>query len=339
MRRAAFSLLELIIAMAIFGTVMTITGTFLTGSRLVLDPDAARDDLTMVGDRAIATLTRDLTNAAWFYDWVDSDADGEVDAGETVNYVMPKVNPAWQPVIGALQAEGCAYDKAGVKVSQKDPGIDTDVIPTVWYDAGGNVVTGPPLSGSGRLWGDRLVFTRLQTTSEVRNRPELNAGYLAFAGPNLVRPVRMSRYMDAPPVPGMVLNPAAAGLDTNFVTQRWESDKANDFTANRLLANLRTFAYTVQPSRRTGTARLVRSYRNAAPWSTTLQEAQYVEDEEICDWVESVRFDTRNTNADLATNQVRVLLVLRKPTVGALDLAVTRRFEATIAMRSITYED
>ena len=112
MTRHAFSLLELIIAMAIFGTVMAITGTFLTGSRMVLDPDAARDDLTLVGDRAIAALTRDLTNAAWFYDWTDSDGDGEIDTGESVFFVMPKVNPAWTPKSGGRSAKRSAWVSA-----------------------------------------------------------------------------------------------------------------------------------------------------------------------------------------------------------------------------------
>jgi len=282
------------------------------GARRFADPDASRDDLSAAGMSTMRALQADLANAAWFYDWVDTDNDGLVDAGESVNYRFPWVNPAWVGPAGTV-ANGRANAPDGTAVSTT--------------------------AAAGTLKGDRLAFFHLLTDTTPRDTPgEQQPLHVNFNDP-AQGPIRMSRSVDARPVPGLVMNEAAIpGSDTNFVSQRWESNRDNTYAENRDLDNLRCYLYVVERNAN-GMGRLVRKYRNSAAWADPLVDSQFVSETALCDWVESITFATRTTDGTLNPNQVRVVLVLRRALDDGTGLSVTRRFESTIAMRSITIED
>lgn len=323
--RHGMSLLETMIAVAIFATLTTMTIQASQGASRILDADAPRDDLSLAGSSAIEAITEDLTSTAWFYNWNDLDGNGEVDTGETVTFYMPWVNPKWDASATATPLI------AGEGVPNYTDGSPASAWPV------------PPAQLSPPIVprGDRLLFVRLQGGNVASSVPIKNSQAVSFDDPDQA-PVQMSRFMDGPPVAGLLLNTSVApGSDINFVTQRWDSDRAdNNWAQNRDKTRLRTFAYVLQRSPRTGMGRLVRLYRNAGTWNDPVRARDYTEDKELCDWVESVRFDTRRTQSTLlGPNQIRIRLVLRKDLKDGTGGTVSRRFETTIAMRSITYDD
>lgn len=308
--RRAVTLPEVIIVMAIFAFLMAMVNQVTLDSKRFIEADAARDDLEVAGRRALQVIVNDLSNSAWFYDWNDADGDGEVDPTETVFLRMPWVNPPW--------LEGSVTIPDG---SQN-------------Y-ATGTAVTGPPVVNASR--GDRLAFFRLQAAVQPISDPRSQSPQLINFNDTTQAPVRMSQYVYGRPVPGLVLNEtAAAGTDTNFVTQKWESDLANTFAENRQQSRLRCYAYAVQRSTRTSTGRLVRLYRNSGAWVSPLQASQFTVERELCDWVDNLEFDTVQTSSSLNTNQIRIALTLRQPMDDGSGNQVLRRFEATVAMRSLT---
>lgn len=353
--RAGFSLIELMIAMGMFAVVIGLAMESMMSTKRYVAGAEVRTDLEREGSQVMGTLTNDLANAAWFFEWNDANTNGLVDSGEPVYYQFPWVNPPLK--VGSTTITSGSQNTAdGAVATNPDPDpnpmaqlVKTTVNSTIYQS---------------NPQGDRLAFFRLQTaTVPTATPPRSTDGFVNLNDPNR-QPVRMSDYINAAPAPALVLNnsTAAQGGDTNFVTQRWESflasgsDSVQTFADNTSKAKLRQYLYVVERSPVTGFGRLTRRYRNGDPSTTTTPSydlSSFTIDQVISENVLYLRFDTdrfdgeptvanggvrpnsRGT-AGLATNQIRVVLVLASQVSDGANTFNTRRFHATVAMRSIT---
>ncbi len=340
-RRRGTTLLEVIVALGIFVTVLVGIMQGLIATRNYVGEDEIRNDLELEGLRLLKEFTGDLGNSAWFH--VEPLPVGTITLPVLVNKPVPMlVSPEILPNVG----------KGAAGAGTTDWGDQLDFVKLRLKDL---TALSP--------YELRVHTARINLQSSVAT--SLDQFLTAKSANNLIVNEEWSPGIDEDLEP--------------YVWPVFESGKAAlTFDQNRCLASPanspRLYRYIVRAIPGTTNGRMVRQYSNGpglsyaaipthavllthsgatiTPPAITNTPNPWIDDVILSDNIKAtndprfptlvgtpgLRFDTNLTDPSLSPNQVRITVMLVRTPVNSNDGTVVRRvIQTSVAMRSITY--
>jgi type II secretory pathway pseudopilin PulG len=263
MRRQGLTLLELIIATAIFSGMVVLMMEAILGMRGLAATVEDADILEEQAQRAKRGISRDFANSGWFYRL----------PGPNGRKFYPQIHlseqKSWQPEP--------ITPRPTVTIPLFDP-VTVTMVPTTF--------TASVSLNQATLLGDAIVFTRLQPEGQpLSDTPApMSAAIVDF---DRQPPLRLDQYANARPVQSLIINPDLAE-QSDVTTVLWETNQAG-LTPEQLFDdnNIRLFAYRVVPDPVTGRGQLIRFYSN--PGADRNTTAGWIQDQVIATDVVSLR--------------------------------------------------
>ncbi len=317
--RRAFTLIELVFAMALFAVLMSAALQCFGGASRYVDQESSQNDMLLEGRRVMATIVADLGNSAWYIP-ADADATNGVRSplGPDLIEFDHLKDPDWDrrlryyPYVNVQTASGRGiqfpdHDRAAADVP------DTGAFP-------------PTLPVDHRDLSQELIFLKVRSGAAAPTPAQVQPTRVNFN--DRIRPMSFYRAGRSGVDVGSVIATFSPGpISTAVVTDiplAWESHLDTPSTATP--DDLREYSYVVTPNAATGKGQLERRYRNGG--------AAMAIDRVISANVDRIVFDTYRTTAGLGVNQVRVVVYLSRELQGQPGMFSRRRVETTVALRS-----
>lgn len=342
--RQATTLLELIIATALFSTLLVLVLEALMNMRGLAHTVEDIDILEEEAATAKREITRDFTNSGWFY----------CKPGANGRKFYPQIHLSDQKTWQLLPISPDPV----VEIPELDSATKTFILKT--YPASVTM-------NRASVLGDAIVFARLQPEGVPLSETPVQS-FATIVDFRTASPVRMDAFANARPVQSLLMkyDPTAADqpLTTSVV---WETTpramtEADGLTAGEMFsdANIRLFCYRVVPDPTTGRGQLIRYYSNPNSGNRNNDDAWKIDQviandvigmriysSEMSSWyagTESERDFSVNEAAGLTSNQIRFCLDLARNFTqiegsGVPDQTRARsikKLQFTIGMRSIT---
>jgi hypothetical protein len=344
-RHLAFTLVEVTISMLLFGLVMGSVLQCLAAVRSFSGSETASGDLNIEGQRVLASMVGDVSNAAWL-----------IDPNFTTQLPTPFI---FQPALD----RSCRYYP--FVLVQASTGVATGTSLSAWTRSAAYI---PNLAASSyatllpaehKLQSQELVFTKVQrsapsispllTTDHVNFNTDWTGAKLPVGTPWPAGVLPMANFQTGIKVHSVVTVYDDGGGDVADTPLVFESYTGSpNLTGNPGLVpigvtrnnpdGLREYAYIVIPDAATGKNMLVRCWRNGSgvapiyPPNLVSVNAGY---DIISEYVDRIVIDTYRTLTTLDINQMRIRVYLSKdpPDVGSAAV-ITSTVECTCALRS-----
>ena len=320
MRHSAYSLVELVITMAVLGILTVGTMQATIGMRALAGDLSDKDALDERATATVRLLRRDLINSAWFY--CAPGRDGE--------RLYPQRH----------RFDSSIASRSGQPQPSPDPTPDTSttILDEIPINGISTAITATVSANLATPLGDALVFVRLAPEgSAADDSPKKVFHTIVNFNDTTTAPVRMDAFAHAAPINSLVVNPATTD-DSALASAVWETSKTiiesglvawgNSATiagrrANSLYhdANVRLYCYRVEynPSSRRGELKRYFSNPVASGRDTLsgifpqekLATDAWTYDLTLVEDVLAMRIETVETRPELLSdNHVRVALLL-----------------------------
>ncbi len=337
--RAAFTLFEVMVALLIFISVMTLVMNSLVSVTQYSTQETRQSDMVIQGRETARLITNDLANSSWLYDF--SQANSQI-----ITTPFPNTLGYSPPV----------------------PYQNNPLLPWVWIDPSNNIITTSTTvagvttttslpTGHPEWEKDTLEYLKVRTSDRIAYSPtderyeiinQWNPATSSFSNVST-----LDTFAAAPTSPFLIVNdnyPAAAGSNDVYLSHVWEAGRTgtsksatpNPFTPltfnqNQNPAFLRHYhlevikvgARTDNPKLQLGT--LVRTYWNGngsslpsagndtAAGNTSQSPGWNPDDQQILlynveSFVVRTVYQPLSNNIPLQTNQISVTIVIQEPT-------------------------
>lgn len=300
MRRAAYSLIEVTMAMALFSMMISLTFESLASYRMYFQSDQSRFILDLEARRAMKIVLDDLSNSAW--------------------HIPGTMTDKTQLLDPSLDRELRYYPYLQV-ASRGDP-VGWGGGFTPWRRADSEIVdlsvpfySGKTLPARHTQPSQELVFLKVARYDHVDNPNNMKKESVDLGKPG----IPFGDYWKAPQVDSMILQFEGTTV----------SDAKLSFQMNTS-GDIREYSYVVVPYK--GKRELRRRYAHRNNTTGVYTSAVQSDGEIISRYVDRIVVDTVRTMPGLSADQVRVTLYLSRLTnKGVLQL---KELSITVAMRS-----
>jgi prepilin-type N-terminal cleavage/methylation domain-containing protein len=344
-RRAGMTLLEVMISLVIFATVVVLSTQMMLASYSFSGLDSAEKQMEINGEQALEWMSKDICNSSWW-----PVASGTVATNLTTFPRVWKNNDAARS--NAASPSFPYGDCMTLMRLRSETSINSN--PTTLYTTKVNF-NAPEYT--------TVAATGASSTTMASASPSVSGALPApFPATTYVYSTPMSQYWNGVPILSLMLNPTwIAG--TTLVWPNWESSAPQtqlssttagpNWTSNEAIATLRQYRYVVVPNT-IGLGTLVRQWNNTGSsvdtaWPAAVYQsatAANINATVLVDNVQSVTFDTYLTEPDTSVSginpdQVRITLVLAEVLNNEVygnnaAAVVTRTLSAYYSLRSIT---
>jgi type II secretory pathway pseudopilin PulG len=366
-RRAAFTLVELTIALGIFVLVMALTMDSLTSMTTYSTQESSLTDTVLSARAAVRLITNDIANSSWLYDY-DQINNLEITAGPPfpnpgTGYSPLTLHAPYQnnPLLPWVWIDGVQSD------GTINPAVSNSAVTTTTTTAGITTTVTTPYGNP--LWEkDTFEYLKVRTSADVTYSPT-DERYQVI-NQATVPVTTLDQFQTAPGSPFLILNSnyvSGASGNNIFVSHVWEAGLTGpnksapnpftplNFNQNQDPAFLRHYHLEVinstimpdNPTIQTGT--LVRTYWNGD--GTTLPafgndttnaltvpswnpDDQLVLMDNVQAFVVRTYYQTLPNPTLLQPNQISVLIVVKKRTASP-GVYTTQTFSFITSMRSL----
>jgi len=326
--RRAVTLLELLIAMAIIGSLMVCLMQAWLSMRSYSSQQTAAEDLVLESRRLVEAIVTDLGASTWYVPGQAPPENGPDTTGTNELATAARDRSIrYYPYIQVQRSAG-----VGAEFAAHNRLASGEVL------AAGDLPASLP--SAHREVSQEIIFLKVRTAPAAPAPARSAVEIIDFNVPPPAIADFTARRATAPDatsattgagggvaVPGLRLSVDAAGsvVDTPLV---WDSHRPSPNGDE-----YREYTYVVVPSPQTGKARFERRFRNGCT-NTSASSAPLQVDRVLSTNVDRVRFDTYRTDARLNLNQIRVTLWLSREIVAQPGIYLTQTVEVTAALRS-----
>ena len=295
--RTGMTILEMMIAVAIFATAVVMAFEFMASSKRFVDGSASRENLRLEGRNILSAIAADIGNSAWFLETVDDRAE-LLEADDRDLRYYPYVQ---------VQREDLRGER--FQAHHRD---DDEIV--ALEDFAGN-----DYPASHLLPSQEIIFLKVSKGLDGETPREVNSAMVNFNEPALP----MEDYWLGEVATSMSMTEAAAGAGEIDAALTWEKQASS--------GDMREYSYVVVPSEGgRGIGQLERRYHHRSDANNGAGEI--VTDRVLSRYVDRIVFDTYRTTTGLAVDQIRLTVYLsREDEAGVL---YTHSASITVAMRS-----
>jgi hypothetical protein len=339
MRRTAVTLLEVLIAVSIFGLVMGSVIGCLTSMRSFAGGEGATNDLNIEGQRVLSSVVGDMSNSAWL-----------VDPSAEATLISPSLDRSlrYYPFVLVQASTGVAttthladWTRTVAQVPNWTGSIYVNQIPSshqlqsqevIFVKVQRSAPSAQPLT-----YSDHVNFNADWTGTRLGSGVLWPAGVLPMS--NFRTGVTVDSVITAYDTGGKTVTDTPLVFETYAGSSNLTPGGGNDLSLVRNIADgLREYAYIVMPDSATHKNMLVRCWRDGTsvtpiyPPATPTASAGYTI---VSEYVDRLVVDTYRTLSSLDINQMRIRLYLSKDSVDpGSNPVLSTTVECTCALRS-----
>ena len=293
--RSGMTMLEMIVAVAIFSTAVVVALEFMASSRRFVDGSVSRENLRLEGRRILSALATDIGNSAWFLEYVEDKSTLLAGDDRDLRY-YPYVH---------IQQAGLRGSRFQAHHRSDDMVLSSDDFSE--YDF--------PLPHT--LPSQELVFLKVAKGTDGETPQQLSYSMVNFNEPA----IPMEDYYLGERAASLALTDLGSGQINADLT--WEKQASS--------GAMREYSYVVVPADSGGgRGQLERRYHHRS--DITNGSGSTVTDRVLSRNVDRLLVDTYRTTTGLSVDQIRITVYMSR--VDERDQLHTHTASITVAMRS-----